>query len=73
MVFSQHEFHPVVQQIQMSKMARISETCPFIGLTFCFGKAGKKKKKKVYCKFSTNGVPLLIRQRLSKLPHCHLV
>lgn len=46
MVFTQQEFHPAVQKIQISKVAHLSELCPYIVLMFWFCKARKFKKKK---------------------------
>ena len=39
----------------------------------CFAFANWKKRRRFDLQISTNGVPLLIRNHLTKLPHCHLV
>lgn len=44
-VFTQHELHPTVQQIWISKMAHISELWPYTGLMFCFRQVNIEKKK----------------------------
>lgn len=72
MVFTQHEFHPAVQQIQISKVTHISELWLYWLNVLHLQTEKKESKRFGLLQYSTNDAPLLFRNHLTKLPHCHL-